>query len=243
MKVSCLKIKGQKPTQKQTDALVKQIKRAFTAAGFVTGVHSYGPTSMDIGLHMKCFQVDTDKLGFNARMNYSNPWGGERGPKVGFKKTSLPTWDQRVEFNDILNDILDRAKATARIVSGPFVIRTVDEGAYCERQWGTVRSSFPAEIIPLTAEMIAQAKETRRRIARERAKIKRERDAGFIQVFIKGELHAELSPTEYAEYRLQMSTGDFHTHTTRLVRNSGTVSFTDAQGEFKTKRMLTLVNG
>lgn len=110
-------------------ALIQEVMRRTTRAGFRTDVKWLNSTSIKIGLHKSSFRIDTDKLGYNARIGrfvYS--------PK-GYKRTDTPTWDQRVEFNNIVNDVFDRLRLTAGIKSGCFIIRERDFGRKSERHW------------------------------------------------------------------------------------------------------------
>ena len=76
-----------------------------------------------IGIHMGCFRIDREKLGSNARIdrNYQKTISG-------YQCTNVPTWDQRVQFNDAVNEIFDRFQISATITSGPYRIRKGMEG-------------------------------------------------------------------------------------------------------------------
>ena len=228
MRVTNIRIQGVKATQAQTDRIVKAISKQLKAAGFITNVRSFSATSITLGLHMKSFVIDTDKLGYNARMHGGYNGLGMQlslsGTLASFKRTSLPTWDQRVKFNDIVNDALDAANATARVVSGPFIVRDVKQGRYDEQAWLGMVPSYadPDQIQTLTAEMQAEANEARKAHKRRLAAIARDRKQGrLVEVSMRyGDAVRDtqvMTMTEYQEYRSQMSTGDFHTHEARRV--------------------------
>lgn len=153
--------------------LANQLQREFDKAGFYTDVNDEFTT---IGLGGKCFTIDVDKLGYNARVNNGVNGMGQTlnymGP-VGFKRTSLPTWDQRVEFNQIVQRVLNKNGVTATVKSGPFVI-SKDGHNYTENDWLDVAESTVYgqnqvnAIQPLTKAMIKHAKEIRKQVARER---------------------------------------------------------------------------
>lgn len=186
MKISKLRHakSGEKVSLGDRASICKQLEREFDKTGFVTSV---ADDLTSIGLHMKCFTVDVYKLGYNARVNNGVNGMGQilnyMGP-VGFKRTSLPTWGQRVEFNQIIQRVLKKNKVTATVKSGPFVI-CKDGHNYTEGDWlneaeSTVYGHNQMSIIqPLTKEMMVQAEEVRKQIARERrqrAKLTKERE-------------------------------------------------------------------
>lgn len=170
MKLTCIRTQtGDKPVDDQISAVENELNNAFSASGFITDVNlSFGK----IGLHMRSFRINTDTLGHNAR---TSPWGREI---AGWKKTDVPTWDQRVEFNDIINNVFDRFGWSANIKSGTFHIRSKKIGAFNESDWndqdrgGFYGNSGP-DVFPLTEDMIADAKDAHkahRKAKREKKK-------------------------------------------------------------------------
>lgn len=153
--------------------IAKQLQKEFDKAGFITDVNNELTT---IGLHGKCFVIDTEKLGYNARVNNGVDGMGQilnYMGLVGFKRTSLPTWDQRVEFNQIIQRTMKKNGVTATVKSGPFVI-TKEGINFTENDWldiaeSTVYGQNQKNIIqPLTKEMTKRAKEVRKQVAKER---------------------------------------------------------------------------
>jgi hypothetical protein len=100
-----------------------KLEHAFAKAGFITDVTQASSSSIRIGLHMKSFVIDTEKLGSNARVNHFTIKS-----KKGYHKTNIPTWTQREEFNHIVNNVLDALKLRANIKSGDYVIRSFESG-------------------------------------------------------------------------------------------------------------------
>lgn len=124
MKVTKMRIKGELLGGLRMHSVMSELKRRFAKAGFVTGVSVQNHSSIHIGMHMRSFKIDTTKHDRNLRHSPgSNP-----------KLTDVPTWDQRVEFNNIVNAVLNKFKVSANIKSGPFTIRSGTE-AMREGDW------------------------------------------------------------------------------------------------------------
>jgi hypothetical protein len=99
------------------EALCWDLHNALTANGFKTEVEVKNSTSIKIGMHMSSFRIITSELGYNGRISRFC-----KSPK-GYKRTDVPTWDQRVEFNDIVNAKFDEHGLSATIKSGCYSIR------------------------------------------------------------------------------------------------------------------------
>jgi hypothetical protein len=112
------------------EVLQLALTNVFKDAGFITEVSIVNSSSIKIGLWMRCFSVDVQKHGYNAIV-YKNNF---MNLKKGYKRTTVPTWDQRVEFNNILNKVLDSHHVSANIKSGPFTIRKGTE-SMTENDW------------------------------------------------------------------------------------------------------------
>lgn len=182
MKVTYMRIQGKKPTPEQLSFIIADLTREFNDAGFITSVDATSSTGLNIGLGGKCFTVDTGKLGYNALTGFYTMYGGfiDRGGIKGYTRTAIPTWDQRVKFNDILNKILDAYEVTCNIKSGPFIIRDRENGGYSEDDW---ESQVPDgqwsycvdRIVELTPDMVAEGKERLKEHRKEQARLKKER--------------------------------------------------------------------
>lgn len=90
--------------------------------GFITDAEVISGGAIKIALHMSSFRIDTHKLGHNARIGRY-----VKSPK-GYKRTDVPTWEQREGFNHLINDVFDKRKLSARIVSGPYDVRSKSNG-------------------------------------------------------------------------------------------------------------------
>lgn len=131
MKITRMRIKGQKLGGLRMANVVFELKRRLNKAGFLTGINVASDSGLKIGLHMCSFRIDTTKHDRNLRFN----------PHLGSRLTTTPTWDQRVEFNDIINAVLTKFKVSANIKSGPFTIR---QGvvAFTESEWQNQKPEY-----------------------------------------------------------------------------------------------------
>ncbi len=131
MKVTRIRTKkNELPSTDQLLKLEKRLNKAFQKAGFITKVTlGDSRSNMKIGLHMASFKVDVNKIGHNAMVGKY-----KKSPK-GYVRTNTPTWEQRVEFNDIVNDCFNKSKLSARITSGKFLVRDLKQGAMDEQHW------------------------------------------------------------------------------------------------------------
>lgn len=126
MKITRLKDnQGKKLSEEMIDKLSAQLQLRLAQAGYITDVC----IDDKIGLHMKQFIIDTDILPKNIRENSFN------NTLTGWTYTNIPTWEQRVEFNNIINEFFDANNLTARIISGVFLVRCQIEGPKNESNW------------------------------------------------------------------------------------------------------------
>lgn len=195
---------GSKLTERMVEEYAQLILQALNKKGFKTNAYATGATSMKIGLHMSSFRIDTTKLGHNARVGIAAyGYNGCKSPK-GYKRTDVPTWDQRVEFNDTVNYILDKFNIHANIKSGAYTIRKGD-WSYCENDWYNQGSNFSysadasRQIIPeaearesLDSDRLeAEHKLAMKVVTSEKAKARREkqkaiRQAKKLKVYLSG---------------------------------------------------------
>lgn len=129
MKITKIRSDNEKLSSTKMTVITNELKQAFNKAGFITEVSIVNSSSIKIGMHMCSFRVDTNKLGYNARINSYTV----RRCKAGYKKTSTPTWTQREEFNHIINNVLDLYKVKANIKSGDYTVRRFESGRV--NQW------------------------------------------------------------------------------------------------------------
>lgn len=136
---------GNKPESYQLEHLVNHIVHVAESKGFKTDGDVLNGTSVKIGLRMISFRIITAILGHNGRRDRYT-----KSPK-GYKRTDVPTWSQREDFNHLVNDAFDKFGLVAVIKSGNFTVRT-KEGRVNEWDDNTQGSYFSqgVEVLPET---------------------------------------------------------------------------------------------
>jgi hypothetical protein len=124
MKITSIRVKGQLPSTDLILEIERTLRRRFARAGFITQVAAQTRSCIKIGLHMRSFKLDLTKHDRNLRHN----------PHLGAKLTDTPTWQQRVEFNNIVNSVLNKFRVSANVKSGPFTIRAGRQ-VFTESDW------------------------------------------------------------------------------------------------------------
>jgi|GEM_PF-5514035 len=116
-------VNGKVISREEMERLVHNLRTNIELAGYISNAKIVTSSSVKIGLNSSSFRVDTRRHGHNARI-------GRRceSPK-GYKRTDVPNWDQRVEFNNIVNACFDALNLKANIVSGNYTVRSFDKGA------------------------------------------------------------------------------------------------------------------
>jgi hypothetical protein len=117
MKITKMRINGKVLTAVQMAMIQNELAVEIYKAGFLTSISKVNASHLRLGLHMCSFKVDTTIHGHNVRHN----------PSLGQRRTSTPTWAQRVEYNNIVNAVLDSFNVSANVKSGPFTIRQGNE--------------------------------------------------------------------------------------------------------------------
>lgn len=112
MKITRMSIKGEK-LGALLETIKAQLEFEFNKKGFITDVYVVNSQSIKIGLWMRTFKLDTIKHDRNLQVS---PYQS--------RLTSLPNWDQRVVFNNVVNKVLNNWKVSCTVKSGPFTIRT-----------------------------------------------------------------------------------------------------------------------
>lgn len=123
MKITKMRTNGQVLDESMMMKIMSDLDKRFKKAGYLTNVNEVNSSSIKIGQHMRSFSIDTDMHDRNLQCN---PYAQ--------RLTNLPYWDQRVEFNDIINDVLNKFKVSANVKSGPYTIRQ-GERVFNEGDW------------------------------------------------------------------------------------------------------------
>lgn len=116
-------VKGEIPSSETVLKLERLLLKKIKSIGFISNVTILTRSAVKIGLHMCSFRIDPAVHGHNEDYGYC----GSR-TKKGFKRTCIPTWGQREDFNHLVNDCFDELSLSARIMSGPFKVRDLKEG-------------------------------------------------------------------------------------------------------------------
>lgn len=126
---------GERLSHHDLVALCVSLDRALMERGFVSSATVRNGTCLHISYHRKSFVVDTARVGYN--------WIRATHTKSGWKRTAIPTWEQRIRYNQTVNDVLDQwsiqsevKSGTKRTPGGVFLIRTVIGGAKSPASWG-----------------------------------------------------------------------------------------------------------
>lgn len=120
---------GSKATEQELKQLCSIAVDKLEARGFITEAEVLSSSAIKIGLPGRSFRIDVNHLGHNARLGHF-----VSSPK-GYKRTDVPTWDQRVIFNDVVNELFDKWDLVALIKSGCFTVRDKRRGAHNESDW------------------------------------------------------------------------------------------------------------
>lgn len=117
-RIKCLKAKV------SLEEIAADLRLKIADEGFITEVRVVNSSRIDLGLHMCSFKIDTKIHGYNTRHSpHSNP-----------KRSSTPSWNQRVTYNEIVNKCLDKYNISANVTSGVFTIR-VGSDSKNESDW------------------------------------------------------------------------------------------------------------
>jgi hypothetical protein len=112
-----------KPLAIELELVCDEIENHMRSLGFKCEANIVNSTALKVDWNKSQFRIDTDKLGYNTQCRPGH-----------LRRTNLPSWDQRVEFNDALNAILTRFGFSANVKSGPFTIREGFE-IFTESDW------------------------------------------------------------------------------------------------------------
>ena len=137
MNITSIRFNSKKPTEKQLKQLCSLIESRMKTIGFEVGAWKITSSAVKVSAHRQSFTVNPLIRGHNLRHNPMYP-----KPRL----TRTPTWNQRVEFNVVLNGILDSLAITANIKSGEYTIRK-GFTVYTESDWDTQQPSWERENI------------------------------------------------------------------------------------------------
>ena len=113
MKITKIRIDGKKPTTEQLTRIVDQLRNETKAAHFITNVNIVNSSRIDLVLRREHFKIDVLELGYNTLVRFD-------GKKI---RTNKPSHNQRKEYNNIVNKVLDDNNVAAVVRSGPVMVR------------------------------------------------------------------------------------------------------------------------
>jgi len=102
--------------------------------GFLVEAHGVNSQAIKTGYNKKSFEIDITRLPYN----YSHRLYGKP------RRVRTPSWDQRVEFNNILNELLNGLKVTCNIKSAHYTIRQGNT-IFVEKDWENQRQDWERE--------------------------------------------------------------------------------------------------
>jgi len=108
------------------ELIAERLELELGSKGYITEYTVINSSRIDLKLRGRSFKVNTDKLGYNAKLDNSI--------KHGYRRSNTPTWGQRVDYNNTVNRVLNDYEVSCKVVSGDFTIRN---GVVCfdERDW------------------------------------------------------------------------------------------------------------
>ena len=101
---------GHKLSAFNLNLMVTELNNLFKNKGYITRARVVNSSRIDISGNNYHFRLDKTKHSYN-QYEYNG------------RKTLFPTWEQRVEFNNTLNEYLDKCNVECNIKSMHYIIR------------------------------------------------------------------------------------------------------------------------
>jgi len=101
--------------------LINTLQVEFNKNHFIVDVVQVSKKRIKLIKHQCQFKINTNVLGYNYHA------------RTG-RRTSVPTWSERVQFNNIINNVLDSFDISADVKSTGFIIR-IDKQSFTENDW------------------------------------------------------------------------------------------------------------
>ena len=117
------KFNGKKLDADVLEHFAKRIVINLREKGFITGYEIVNSQSFKLSCTGMSFKIDVDKLGYNTRFTPDK-----------ISRTCTPSWNQRVEYNNTINEVLDLYHITCNVKNTFFKIRE-GEYKYNEAEW------------------------------------------------------------------------------------------------------------
>ena len=153
------KVKTTDNSQLDLDMLGQALVLTLRKKGYITEFSTISASGFKLDLHMQSFKIDTEKLGYNYRTGcYVNT-------KTGFKRTNVPTWSQRVDYNNIVNKVLNKYKISAKVVSGDFNIRD-GVTSKTEYDWSYDTDHYEGKVYNALGQLLSRVETKKEYLAR-----------------------------------------------------------------------------
>lgn len=135
MRFTDIRRNKRKLTKSSLNRLARCLQSQVQNEGFVAWSRVVNSSRIDLSNSGCSFTINLNKLPYNARWTKWTIEAFKEGHlKKPFIRTTTPTWEQRKDYNHLVNILLDRLKITCRVVSGPYEVRC--------KQWGRVNSWY-----------------------------------------------------------------------------------------------------
>lgn len=118
--------------------LAEHLQNRLAYHGYKVFARVTNSSRIDMSYQGCSFRVNDLIHGYNAQYN---PF---RNTKNGYVRTTLPTWKQRVHFNEIVNTILTTWDISTNVHSGPYTLRLGTE-EFNEENWLEQKPQYQIE--------------------------------------------------------------------------------------------------
>lgn len=124
------KIKTLNKSQIDLRIVAEMLEIQLNKVGFIVNSYVINSSRIDLKLHGRSFSIDTTVYGHNTSYCLGNK-----------KRTNVPSWEQRVCFNYIVNMVMDFYGLSANIKSGAYTIRIGTKG-FVETDWNEQKPEY-----------------------------------------------------------------------------------------------------
>lgn len=126
---------NKKLSERDLHNLASFLEERLAGKGFITESAVINSSRIDLTLGGRSFKVDTTRLGYNAQYNPNLNY------KAGYRKTDVPTWDQRVSYNNTVNSVLNMFGISSKVTSGNYLIRH-GEKSFTNSDWLRMKPEY-----------------------------------------------------------------------------------------------------
>ena len=131
MKFTKIRIDGKIPSSEVMEQIARDLEATVRAAGYEAYSEVTSKSSIKLSNNQSSFKVNIARHGYNTRHRMN-------GSKM---RSHSPTWDQRVEYNNLLNKVLDDFGVSCNVRNSFFKIRKGTEH-FTESDWHEQKPDF-----------------------------------------------------------------------------------------------------